>query len=440
MRPFLLACLLFGCARPAAGVAQPYGPQFHSARSVYQDPGSDVKLEPVSQTGYGISRRCAQGPLTLELAAVGDPIGEYVWLELRGPRHVSGMWEAKWPTVQVGPRGTFTTGSKAENERCLAPKQAPEQAGGVAAAPGSPGNPGTSSTGGTLAGKGEVVTFTKAELPPSPYGKVGFEVVVRIDPAVHAGDKLTLTIWSDTPQDWEGYVAWVEQGRLVPSDPAKWTAAREEAKKQKAQAGADSSAKVDRENKCRQLFENKKIWPPECEAEFPGLPQKDAAIMACWQVWKNQKLWTDACRKLTNLDPTKEQGPSGPPPPPLPDPRPPQPSVHAEWVPGSHHPNGASWVWSPGLWKVPKEDVDSGQTAKAPNAPPQPKVEKAPPQPSPDSVWCPGWWAFSVTGTGWIWIEGAWRIPPFAGATWREYRWVSAGGAFTLEPGGWFKK
>jgi hypothetical protein len=433
LKRLLLACFLIGCGRPAADVEQPSGPFYLSARSRYQDPGSDVLFKPVTQTGYGISRRCAQGPLTLELPAVGDPVGEYVWIELRGPRHVNGTWEAKYPDVKVGYHGSFTSGGKSENERCVAP----DQAGGVpTGSTGSPGKPGDPTTpGGSIpAASGEVVTFTKAELPPWPYGKVGAQIVFRATARV--GEKISIRIWSDTPQDWEGYVAWVEQGRLVPDDAAKWAAGQEAEKKKSAEASAAASAQIDRLNRCRSAWQTSKVWTPACEAEFPTLRQEDAAIDACWEVWNKQKIWTDECRKITNVDPSHEK-PYGPPPAPPADPKPPQPSVHAEWVPGSYLAVGAKWVWSPGLWKVPNEDVSSGQTAKAPSAPPPPKVEAQPPKPSPNAVWCPGWWAFSLSG--WIWIEGAWRIPPFPGATFRAYAWVSMGGVFTLVPGGWVK-
>jgi hypothetical protein len=430
LKRLLLACFLFGCGRPASSAS----PEYVSAGSRYQDPGSDVHFVPITQTGYRISRRCAQGPLTLELPAIGDPVGEYVWIALRGPRHVNGNWQAKYPDLNVGYSGTFTTGAKSDNDRCVAPDQAGVPVAGAPGSPGKSGNPSSPGGGVAASGAGEIVTFTKAELPPPPYGAHWAQIVFRVTARV--GEKISINVWSDTPQDWEGFVAVVEQGRLVPDDPAKWAAGQADAKKKDAEAGAANHAKFDRENKCRQDYEHTKVWTPACEAEFPGLPQKDAAIDACWKVWDTQKIWTDACRSLTNVDPSKET-PYGPPPAAPADPKPPQPSVHAEWVPGSYQASGKIWVWSPGLWKVPSEDVSSGQTAKAPSAPPPPKAETPPAKPSPNAVWCPGWWAFSFTG--WVWIDGAWRIPPFPGATFRAYAWVSMGGAFTLVPGGWVK-
>lgn len=440
-----LSLLLLGaCTRPAAAPPQAERSRFLSERSYYDDPGSSVRMQGETQVGYKLSRRCAQGPLVLELPILGDKpgaVGEYVYIEMRGPRRVVGHWQAKVPGHPVDWSGSFATNSDVtappQNEHCYAPEQQ-GSAGAGSTTPGAttPGAP----SGGPGApppppANGEVVVFQQTPLPPDRTGAVGFLVTLRIDAPVTSGT-IKFTFWSEQPNDWDGYLAWVEQGHLVPEDAAKW-AAGQQAKKQ--QDAADHT-KGKREADCDNAWHSKKVWTPECQAEFGDYPSFDAKVNACWAAWYKAKIWTDDCRKTTNVDPSAENAkPNGPPPPAPADPQPPKPSVHADWVPGNYHwsVSGKAWVWSPGVWTVPKEDVDSGQTAKAPGAPPPPKSESIPPQPSPAHVWTPGWWAFSMTG--WIWIDGAWRVPPFVGATWRPYVWVSAGIGFSLVPGGWMK-
>lgn len=430
----VFGALLLGCARPAypTASAEAYWP---SNGSRYDDPGSPVRFVPQSAKGYKLSRRCAQGPLTLTLPALGDPFGEYVMLEFRGPRHVVGKWKAV--TNAVTWQGTFDTGAPPQNERCVAPEQTL-----AVPAPGAPGAPASTPNVGLPAsgapgGGGEVVVFVDASLPPRPSAAFGFTIPLRLDGKLTVGSSITITLWSDRPNDWDDYLVWAEQGRLQADDPVKWKAAHDAKVEAETKVHADGSAKVDRENACMNQWDGKKVWTPECEAEFPGLPGIRDKQLACWDVWKAKKVWTDECRKLTNLDPTNGNTEQGPPPQAPPDPQPPKPSIHAEWIPGSHHWSieGKIWIWSPGVWSVPKSDVDTGQTAKAPQAPPPPKPESPPPKPVPSAVWTPGWWAFHVSG--WLWIDGAWRVPPFPGAVWRPYVWVSASIGVTLVPGGW---
>lgn len=446
--PLALLLLLAACgsSRPSPSTSSSPGDGYLSKGYRYDEPGSALVFTPIRKAGYKLSRRCAQGPLVLTLPAIGDPIGEYVFVQMNGPQHVVGHYELVVAGDEGKHYGTFATPdadgkavAKPQNEKCIAPEQ---QGGGAVAVPGG-GTPGSAPPPGAggppLKGDGEIVVFQDTPLPPLPTG-LGFRIIVKIDANVSAGAEIKITLWSEQPNDWDGYVAWVEQGKLVPEDFGKWSAGVDAKKKQ----AADDKAKRERESACMNKWWASKTWTPECEAEFPDWPSKKQKESACWQVWSKEKLWTEDCKKSTGSDPTTWAGaddskPSSPPPTPPADPPPPKPSVHAEWIPGNYHwsISGKLWVWSPGVWSVPKSDVDSGQTSKAPGAPPAPKPESPPPQPFPGAVWTPGWWAFQISG--WIWIDGAWRMPPFAGATWRPYLWVSASFGFTLVPGGWIK-
>jgi hypothetical protein len=108
---------------------------------------------------------------------------------------------------------------------------------------------------------------------------------------------------------------------------------------------------------------------------------------------------------------------------------------------------------------VPRSDIIAEQTVEAPVAPPPVKIEPAPAPPvaaepappppaptvtvtappasppPPNLVWTPGYWAWN--GTAYIWIEGAWRIPPQADARWVAPTWKPRRGRVVLVPGGW---
>ena len=127
-----------------------------------------------------------------------------------------------------------------------------------------------------------------------------------------------------------------------------------------------------------------------------------------------------------------------PPPPPKAETQPPKPSVHAEWVPGYYHRNGTAWAWIPGWWRVPDADVQQKLTVVAPTAPPPPRDEPSAREevaPAPEAVWAPGQWQWD--GARWVWVTGAWRLPPRQGMAWQAPRWRSEDRGFVFVPGGW---
>jgi len=131
---------------------------------------------------------------------------------------------------------------------------------------------------------------------------------------------------------------------------------------------------------------------------------------------------------------------AGPPPPARAETQPPKPSVHATWVPGYHHHDGSTWVWIAGFWRVPDEDVKQELTTVAPSAPPPMRDESAARVAviSRDVVWTDGHWQWD--GARWVWVEGAWRLPPERGVTWQAPIWRPRGGAFVFVPGGWARR
>lgn len=126
-----------------------------------------------------------------------------------------------------------------------------------------------------------------------------------------------------------------------------------------------------------------------------------------------------------------------PPPAPRAETRPPRPSPGATWIPGSWHLEDGDYHWLAGLWRVPPEDVREQRTVRAPRRPPPPQTEAASRTgpPSRHAVWTPGSWHWD--GRAYVWIDGAWRIPPEAGQVWVPTVWEAITGGVILRPGGW---
>jgi hypothetical protein len=122
------------------------------------------------------------------------------------------------------------------------------------------------------------------------------------------------------------------------------------------------------------------------------------------------------------------------PPPPRAEVRPPSPSTHAEWIGGYWH-RETEWAWIAGFWRVPDEDIAADVTTHAPVAPPPLRDETQGRPPAVVAVWTPGFWAWD--GRGYIWIDGAWRIPPPSGGRWIRPTWRPRRTGVVFVPGGW---
>lgn len=75
----------------------------------------------------------------------------------------------------------------------------------------------------------------------------------------------------------------------------------------------------------------------------------------------------------------------------------------------------------------------------APSLPPPPREETVPPPPPPGrraAHWRPGHWNWS--GSNWVWIHGAYVVPPQPTATWTPGHWQPhADGGYRWIPGHW---
>ncbi len=148
----------------------------------------------------------------------------------------------------------------------------------------------------------------------------------------------------------------------------------------------------------------------------------------------------------TDFDP----GATAPPPPARTETPPPRPSQNATWVPGywmrgegeaATAPGAVNgWVFLPGFWRVPPSDIAQELTVRAPEPPPPPRIEPEEtkgPSPAANAVWTPGYWQWN--GAAYVWIAGAYRVPPSAGQRWTPSTWrVGVGGrGAVFVPGGW---
>ena len=76
----------------------------------------------------------------------------------------------------------------------------------------------------------------------------------------------------------------------------------------------------------------------------------------------------------------------------------------------------------------------AGETVVS-EAPPPPRVEVSGIPPGGPVVWVPGHWKHRENL--WIWVPGAWQLPPFPGAVWKAGHWDQSARGWTWTPGRW---
>lgn len=412
----------------------------------------DAEMVVKTRKVYAVTRRCAQGPFEFSFEPLGGEFSEYIEISIHGGKAMVGRWEYKGGGYvgttmstfhSVRPDGSWV--QEPDNAFCAVEPTAgpaPLPSGSASGKPG--GGVGAPPVHGPPTGGGKAKLIVEIPAPKITLPK-NAGIWVHFDFGKPPVGKIDLTFWSEVALDFgdDAYIV-VEQGVYAPINVPAWKLELEKKKQKDAETSQKSNESSDKINVCYKDYYAKKVWPEDCRKLAGDLPERDARQKACWDVWAKQKKWSDACRKEFGDGPSPIPGapkpkttPSKPPPPPPVENVPPKPSDNAVWVSGSFTWH-TDWVWSPGTWKVPKKDVDEGKTAKAPSAAPAPKSEVPPPAPAPGMVWTEGHWFFAVEG--WIWIAGAWRVPPFAGATWKASVYVQIGGKYVLVPGGWSEK
>jgi hypothetical protein len=340
--------------------------------------------------GYTAPTDCGQGPYRVEATALGARFGESIEVMLCAPRHLQGDYQVT-SGGDTDPPKHF--GSQNDSERCTPTAAELALPVGGAAASGAPAG-----TGGGVAAAPTASSARLALVPATgdfgetcPDGTRENSVVLYYmeggrdgAPLVEAGSALYVDMWSTEPLDLDGasFVV-IQRGVHADMTPETW------------QSYLDAKAQ----------------WRDKWNAYIAG------------EVSAGRSTYIDRTAHAADA-----------PPPPRAEIRPPQPSVHAEWIPGFWQREG-TWIWSAGFWRVPDADVAAEQTAEAPVAPPAIKVEVPPTAPSATLVWTAGYWAW--TGSAYIWIDGAWRMPPRTGAQWVAPSWTPRRGRLVLVPGGW---
>jgi WXXGXW repeat (2 copies) len=351
--------------------------------------------------GFRAEERCGQGPYRFEVDALQAPYSESFELYVCGPREVSGVYrvEVKRP-LTLEPPTEERFGGTPDNRECVAGAEERVVQLEEAPAPSSPAPAGK----GKDDRKRKGLSPAKPKEPPLPKPRTLIATAVPVDCRIKRSllhhtrstsrgiamrdAKIVIDVWSEVPNFLEGTVFVLAQ-RGTPDDMTeeRWAAY------QKAE---------------REWYER-----------YHAFTERELASGRSFVVEREATLPPPPARRAETP--------------------PPKPSQHATWVPGYWHFEDGDYHWLAGLWRVPAEDVAAKLTAVAPRPPPPPRVEAAAQRaeaPSRRAVWTPGSWQWD--GRAYVWIDGAWRIPPQEGQRWTPPAWeVRVGGGVALRPGGW---
>ena len=391
-----MLCVLVGCGS-SGSKPKPEDPHQAELRAAE---ARDKKIEAMNPpspftvhetTIYRAPDACGQGPYRLETDALHAKYGERLYVYACGKHSIAGNYritrtsKGTWPTTRES-----NFGFARNNEACTAHEVATTAAGtsgGSAAAP----------RGGGARTSGPATAAPTMVKPRALEGATVIPTDCRrtqvIDTTtMSATDGVTreahiqLDIWSEVPNDLEGLVFVIERSKVGPDmTPEGWAAylAARDAYHEAYMANLDINVKSGRTT----IIENKVTAPP--------------------------------------------------PPPPRAETQPPRPSQNARWIPGYWLYEDNSFHWLAGLWEVPEADVQRALTVQAPTPPPAEPARDEPTAPAPvrAAVWTPGTWQWD--GRAYVWIGGAWRLPPDENHTWQRASWSVRPGRATFVPGGW---
>jgi hypothetical protein len=337
--------------------------------------------------------RCGQGPYRLESDSLRAKYGERMVVYACGKHAISGNYAITTTRKGRGAdRDEAAFGFDRDNEAC--------KGRGVAVTSGGTGGGGGAAAAGGTGGRGggataaapttiKPVALEKGATVPADCERSQLLDHSWTSTEDHApiDARFEIDLWSDEPNDLEGLVFVVERHAVVADMTLeRWHAHR---------AANDAWYKAYRAN-------------------------LDVEVRAGRTTLMDMKVKTP------------------PPPPPRAEVQTPRPSRNARWIPGYWLYEETKFHWIAGLWDVPEEDVKRELTVEAPTPPPaEPVRTEAPaePQPTRTAVWTPGSWQWD--GRAYIWVAGAWRIPPDAQSTWQRPTWNVNRGRARFVPGGW---
>lgn len=340
------------------------------------------------------TERCGQGPYRLETDSLRAKFGERLVVYACGNHSISGNYRM---TTKREKRKDDVDESAFGFDRDNAACKVREGAAATVVASGGGGGGGGGAAGGAARGGATAsapatiapVTLVAATDVPADCVRTGIVNMSWYSTEDHVPleGRVVVDVWSDEPNDLEGLVFVVERSAVA----ADMTLER-----WKAYQAADDAYRL------------------AMNAFVEG------------EVHAGRSHYVDTTVKTP------------PPPAPRAETPPPKPSKNARWIAGYWIYAEAKFHWIAGMWDVPESDLQQELTVQAPKPPPpEPVVVEQPkgPQPTTTAVWTPGSWQWN--GTAYVWIEGAWRIPPDAQHTWQRPTWTVRTGRAIYIPGGW---
>lgn len=361
--------------------------------------GPRMLHKPVTKRTYVAEGTCAQDLARTSFISTGGRYGESITVTACGVRALAGTIEVSAETRKIGRlamSGSF--GRHSDNRRCLAGAAVVTEAGRNTSTERAADEP-TGRRGRALARSApgqtaqKVTSFKEVDWPAEVCPNTSSTTIQLGE--LRKDTEIRVHVWSKLPNDISGAMLRITHNADKPN--------------------------VSDEEWARHVKERNARWAAE--------DKKAAARERISR--KERPRWRPRTIEV------KPQ-PSAPPPPARVDARPPQPSVHAEWLPGYWHWSSPDWLWIAGRWRVPDTDVTRGLTVAAPYDPPPPRRESLPPQPIPGAVWSAGFWQWS--GAAFVWVPGTWRIAPSAGARWQVPHWRPHRRGVIFVPGRWVRR
>lgn len=355
---------------------------------------------PVEKRTYVAETTCTQDLARTSFIATGARHGESITVTACGARGLSGTIDVSAERLDAGRLSWGRLfGRPGDNRRCLVSAGEISEAGRDSSAQRAPdkgARKGRGAAAGPAQAPGAQASFREIDWPAEVCPNTMSTVMVL--GKLHKGSEIKVHVWSKVPNDVTGAMLRITHNTRKPN------VSDEEWQKHLAK----------REDEWQKAA-NKRA---EREARTPGKKRPERR-------WKTRTVKV-------------EPQPTAPPPATKVEIRPPQPSVHAEWVPGYWHWAGGSWLWLAGRWRVPEADISAGLTVQAPYDPPPPRDESRSPQPFAGAVWVGGFWQWN--GAAFVWIPGSWRVAPGVGVRWQVPYWRPRARGVVFVPGRWVRR
>jgi len=338
---------------------------------------------------YRPSGRCGQGPYRLETESLRAKYSERMVVYACGKHAISGNYSLTTTRPkQPDARDEAAFGFSRDNAACKGREVAVVTGGGGDGIGGGGGKGMGKGGGAAPAMTSKPIALERATVIPEDCVKSQLldHSWLAHEDGIAMDARFVVDVWSDEPNDLEGLVFVIEKSAVV------------------------AGMTVER-------------W----RAYMDASTAYHKAFMA--------DLELDVAAGRTRLIDNKVKTP--PPPPARIEVQPPRPSKNARWIPGYWLYEETAFHWITGLWDVPEEDVVRELTVQAPTPPPATPANTEPtdPRPTRTAVWTPGSWQWD--GRAYIWVVGAWRIPPDAQSTWQRPTWNINRGRAIYVPGGW---